>query len=90
MEAGPYLSAVYEATQPTRHPIGEAIHLQTLPFDFGLIHYASDTPYTRAWTLGGRSLSFAGIDATYASMVAVLRRVAEVEATAPAAPVWVG
>ncbi|MBI4497023.1 MAG: hypothetical protein HY689_03870 [Chloroflexi bacterium] len=79
MEAGPYLSAIYEATQPTRHPIGDTIHFRTLPFDLGLIHYASDTPYTRAWTLGGRSLSFAGIDATYASLVAVLRRIAQVE-----------
>ncbi|MCX6020285.1 MAG: hypothetical protein NTZ05_00855, partial [Chloroflexi bacterium] len=86
MEAGPYLSAIYEATQPIRHPIGEHIHFQALPFDLGIIHYASDTPYTRVWTLGVRNLSFAGIDSTYASTVAVLRRIAKIEAAAPRPP----
>ena len=80
MEAGPYLSAVYEATYPTRHPVGEAIHFRALPFDLGIIHYASDTPYTRARTLGGQSLSFEGIDATYAATIAVARRIATIEA----------
>ena len=80
MEAGPYLAAVYEATYPTRHPVGEPIHFRELPFDLGIIHYASDTPYTRARTLGGQSLSFEGIDATYAAMIAVTRRIATIEA----------
>ncbi|MCC6178689.1 MAG: hypothetical protein IT305_25565 [Chloroflexi bacterium] len=80
MEAGPYLSAIYEATYPDRHPQGEAVHLRDLPFDVGLIHYASDTPYTRARTLGGRRLSFEGIDSTYASTVAIVRRILEREA----------
>jgi len=79
MEAGPYLSAIYEATHPTRHPLGEDVHFRHLPFDLGIIHYASDTPYTRARTLGGRSLSFEGIDSTYASAVAILRRILERE-----------
>jgi hypothetical protein len=80
MEAGPLLSAVYEASHPTRHPLNEYIHYRNLPFDFGLIHYASDTPYTQARTLGSRSLSFEGIDATYASTVAVMRRILTLEA----------
>ncbi|MBV8717520.1 MAG: hypothetical protein JOZ65_20855 [Chloroflexi bacterium] len=75
MEAGPYLAALFEATHVSRHPLGEAIHFRKLPLDFGLIHYASDTPYTRARTLGGRSLSFEGVDSTYAAAVAILRRV---------------
>ncbi|MDQ3702606.1 MAG: hypothetical protein M3442_17035 [Chloroflexota bacterium] len=75
MEAGPLLSAVYEASHPTRFPMAEHVHLRDLPFDFGLIHYASDTPYTQARTLGSRSLSFEGIDSTYAATVAVLRRI---------------
>jgi hypothetical protein len=79
MEAGPYLSALYEATYPTRHPTGEAVHLRHAPCDFGLVHYASDTPYTRARTLGGRSLSFEGIDSTYAASVAILRRILALE-----------
>jgi hypothetical protein len=80
MEAGPYLSALYEATQVNRHPLGEAIHFRQLPIDVGFIHYASDTPYTRARTLGSRSLSFEGVDSTYASAVAILRRILTREA----------
>jgi hypothetical protein len=80
MEAGPYLSAVYEATYPERHPLDDAVHFRDLPFDVGFIHYASDTPYTRARTLGSRRLSFEGIDSTYASTVAIARRILEREA----------
>ena len=75
MEAGPYLSALYEATHVSRHPLGEAVHFRRLPLEFGVVHYASDTPYTRARTLGSRSLSFEGVDSTYASAVAILRRI---------------
>ena len=67
-------------TYPDRHPLDEAVHFRRLPFDFGLIHYASDTPYTRARTLGSRRLSFEGIDSTYASAVAILRRILGCEA----------
>ena len=52
-----------------------AVHFRRLPVDVGLVHYASDTPYTRARTLGSRSLSFEGVDSTYASAVAILRRI---------------
>jgi hypothetical protein len=79
MEAGPLLSALYEASHPTRHPVGEHVFYRDLPFDFGLIHYASDTPYTQARTLGSRSLSFEGIDSTYASTIAVVRRILSLE-----------
>jgi hypothetical protein len=72
MEAGPHLAALYEATHVSRHPLGEAIHL---PMDVGFMHYASDTPYTRARTLGSRSLSFEGVDSTYAAAVAIRRRI---------------
>jgi hypothetical protein len=75
MEAGPYLAALYEVTHVSRHPLGEAIHFRRLPLEFGVVHYASDTPYTRARTLGSRSLSFEGVDSTYASAVAILRRI---------------
>jgi hypothetical protein len=39
------------------------------------LHYASDTPYTQARTLGARGLSYYGMDSTYASTVAILRRI---------------
>ena len=78
MEAGPYLSAIYEDVFLGRHPAGEAINLsQHGPnhMDLGVIHYASDTPFSRAHTLGARGLSFHGMDSTYASTIAILRRV---------------
>lgn len=75
MEAGPYLSAVYEASHPTRHPVGQHVNLARLPFDLGILHYASDTPYTQARTLGARGLSYHGMDSTYAGAVAIMRRI---------------
>lgn len=77
MEAGPYLSALYEDTFLTRHGQREHVNLAEIPIDLGIIHYASDTPYTRAKTLGARGLSYYGMDSTYASTLAIVRRVFE-------------
>ncbi len=52
MEAGPYLSAVYELYRPSRHPVNEIVNLYNLPFDLGVLHYASDTPLTKGENLG--------------------------------------
>jgi hypothetical protein len=75
MEAGPYCNALYEIADADRHPVGEAVNFSKLPVDFGIIHYASDTPYTQARTLGARGLSYYGMDSTYASSLAIVRRV---------------
>ena len=82
MEAGPYLSAIYEDAFLERYPANQAINLAPLSehLDLGIIHYASDTPYTRAHTLGARGLSFYGMDSTYASTIAIMRRIFELEA----------
>lgn len=77
MEAGPYLSALYEETYMSRHPMGESVNLIGIPIEVGIIHYASDTPYTRAQTLGARGLSYYGMDSTYASTLAIVRRIFE-------------
>jgi hypothetical protein len=79
MEAGPYLDAVYESLYMTRYPTGENINFARLPFDMGIIHYASDTPYTRGKNLGAGSLSYYGMDSTYAATVAIARRLLEQE-----------
>ena len=79
MEAGPYCNALYEIADTDRHPVGEAVNFSKLPLDFGIIHYASDTPYTQARTLGARGLSYYGMDSTYASSLAILRRVLRLE-----------
>ncbi len=79
METGPYCNAVYEIADADRHPNGEAINFSKLPIDLGIIHYASDTPYTQARTLGARGLSYYGMDSTYASSLAILRRILRLE-----------
>lgn len=79
MEAGPYCNALYEIADVERHPVGEAVNFSKLPIDFGMIHYASDTPYTQARTLGARGLSYYGMDSTYASTLAILRRILRME-----------
>ncbi|MGH7866264.1 MAG: DUF6909 family protein, partial [Candidatus Dormibacteraceae bacterium] len=75
MEAGPYLDACFEILQPTRHPIDEHVSMTRLSLEVAIIHYASDTPYTQARTLGARGLDYRGMDSTYASAVAVARRI---------------
>jgi hypothetical protein len=81
MEAGPYLSAIYEAVRPVRHPINEVVTLyaDTPTFDIGVIHYASDTPLSKGRNLGTQHLSYFGMDSTYAATVAILRRILQTE-----------
>jgi len=79
METGPYCDAVYEIADADRHPVAEAVNFSKLPIDLGIIHYASDTPYTQARTLGARGLSYYGMDSTYASSLAILRRILRLE-----------
>ncbi len=75
MEAGPYLSAVYEMFRPKRHPLDEIVHLYHLPFDLGFLHYASDTPLGKGKNLGAGTLSYFGMDSTYATALAIVRRI---------------
>jgi hypothetical protein len=76
METGPYLSGVYENIYPKRYPVNEIVNLFiNAPYDIGVIHYASDTPYSRRQSLLSKSLSYFGMDATYAASIAILRRI---------------
>lgn len=76
MEAGPYLSGIYEDVYPKRYPIDEIVNLFiNTPYEIGVLHYASDTPISRRQSLLSKSLSYFGVDATYATSIAVLRRI---------------
>lgn len=79
MEGGPYLSAVYEAFRPKRHPYNEIVNLYGVPFDIGFLHYASDTPMKHGQNLGAGSMNYTGIEPTYAIAIAALRRIFEQE-----------
>jgi hypothetical protein len=81
MEGGPYLSAVYEMYRPKRHPVNEIVNLYSVPFDVGMLHYASDTPMSKGKNLGAGAMSYEGMDSTYASSITVLRRILSVEKT---------
>jgi hypothetical protein len=80
METGPYLSGVYENIYPKRYPVNEIVNLFiNAPYDIGVLHYASDTPYSRRQTLLSKSLSYFGVAATYAAAIAIARRILEQE-----------
>jgi hypothetical protein len=79
MESGPYLDAIYESQYATRYPTGENINFTRLPFELGILHYASDTPFTRGQNLGAGNLSYYGMDSTYACTTAIVRRILEHE-----------
>ena len=76
MEAGPYLSAIYELVDPRRHPNDEVVALsERTGFALGVLHYASDTPYSRRQTLLSKSLGAFGTDSTYACAIAITRQI---------------
>jgi len=76
MESGPYLSAVYETAAPQRHPRDEIVNLADhAHFELGIIHYASDTPYSRRQSLLSKSMSYFGVESTYGCAIAIARRI---------------
>ncbi|MBA3465175.1 MAG: hypothetical protein H0T46_34915 [Deltaproteobacteria bacterium] len=76
MEAGPYLSAAYETAEPRRHPKDELVSLvDQSSFELGVIHYASDTPYSRRQSLLSKSMSYFGMESTYGCAIAIARRI---------------
>ena len=79
MEAGPYLSGIYEMVRPKRHPYNEIVNLTTASFPIGMLHYASDTPFSKGTNLGSQNLSYFGMDPTYATMVAITRAIFQTE-----------
>ncbi len=79
MEGGPYLSAVYESVRPRRHPTDEIVRLYEAPIDVGILHYASDTPFSKGHNLGASNLGYAGVEPTYAAAIAILKRIFEME-----------
>jgi len=79
MEAGPYMSSIYEMSRPKGHPYNEIVNLYEAPFPVGILHYASDTPFSKGQNLGTQNLSYFGMDPTYATMVAILRQLLKAE-----------
>jgi hypothetical protein len=55
--------------------VNEIINLYGVPFELGIINYASDTPLSKGRNLGAGSLSYFGMDSTYAASLAILRKI---------------
>jgi len=79
MELGNFCSALYEATRPKRYPIDEIVNLHEADIDFGVLHYVSDTPMSKGKNLGAGTLSYFGMDSTYACSIAIMKRIFELE-----------
>jgi hypothetical protein len=79
MEAGPFLSSMYEMARPQRYPRNEIVDIHNAPFPIGIVHYASDTPFSKGRNLGSQNLSYFGMDPTYAAMTAILQRILTAE-----------
>jgi hypothetical protein len=61
--------------RPKRHPYNELVNLYNAPFPIGILHYASDTPFSKGKNLGTQNLSYFGMDPTYATIVSILRAI---------------
>lgn len=79
MEAGPFLSSISEMIRPQRYPHNEIVNLYGANFPIGILHYASDTPFSKGKNLGAQNLSYFGMDATYASATATVRAIIKEE-----------
>lgn len=79
MELGNVCSSLYEISRPKRYPNDEIVNLYNLPIDFGVLHYVSDTPMSKGKNLGAGTLSYYGMDSTYASSIAIINRILTLE-----------
>ena len=62
--------------EPRRHPQNEIVSLiDQGMFELGVIHYASDTPYSRRQSLLSKSLSYVGMESAYGCAIAIARRI---------------
>ncbi|MHB8829216.1 MAG: DUF6909 family protein [Syntrophales bacterium] len=81
MEAGPYLTAIDESFPRFAESTGaRSLYLKPPPgFHIGLLHYTSDTPYNVRASLLSSSLGLAGLEATYACSLSILRFIMDQE-----------
>ncbi len=82
MEAGPYLNALYRHFTGQAPPRNKTLDMDMPPgFSLGLLHYTSDTPYNVRPSLLCSRLGLTGLEAAYASSLAILQRIMDLEAS---------
>ena len=77
MESGPYVAAIYRHFHPEKALSDAVYEISSLPFELGIINYASDNPLVQ--NLGDTPLAFRGIEPTYAATSAVISRIVALE-----------
>ena len=78
METGPYLAAIYQKlNEVDKIPQNIVSKLIDLPFDLGIINYASDNPLSQ--TLGDSTMSLAGVEPTYLAALTTIQRIIDLE-----------
>lgn len=80
MEAGPYLSALYEYIHGQSPPRESRVQIKPTPlFDIGILHYSSDIPYNVRTSLLSRRMGHVGLEATYTCTLAILQSILDRE-----------
>jgi hypothetical protein len=80
MEAGPFLSALYEYFHSAPAPRQEVVSIKSQgPFDIGILHYTSDTPYNLRASLLSRRMGYTGLEAAYGCALSILGSVLQRE-----------
>ena len=80
MEAGPYLRALHRHFSRQEPASRTTLTLEVPPdFHLGLLHYTSDTPYNIRPSLLSTRLGLAGLEATYASLLAIFQTILDLE-----------
>lgn len=78
MESGPYLTAILKHQQDWNTiPHDQVANIKDLPFDLGIINYASDNPLSK--TLGEGTMSIKGVEPTYLAALTSLQRIIDLE-----------
>lgn len=78
MESGPFLTAIYQhLNRLPGLPQNTVARLSDLPFDLGVINYASDNPLSH--TLGDSPMALKGVEPTYLAALTVIQRIIDLE-----------
>jgi len=78
MESGSYLTAIAQKyNYQGEFPHNQVCKLSNLPFDLGIVNYASDNPLSS--NIGQSTLAMRGVGPAYASLLAIVQRIIDLE-----------
>jgi len=77
MESGPYLGAIAQHVLKAESLQSNVFQIKNLPFDLGIINYASDNPLSK--NLGEGAMAMIGAEPTYLALLTTLQRIIDLE-----------